>query len=218
MVVEKREKKSTASLLKRSKKHTGRVRILRRFLPIAALLSVLAVLLWSSFETFFEKKIDGIPDKARNIVTHNKVLNPRMNSTDSKGNPYKIEAENATQIEDSKAILEKPCCEIVGSKGQQIKLKSDTGLLNQEKQTFAYEGDVQLETDDGYVFETKKAKVDLKTQSVTGKDFIQGAGPAGNITAKDGFHVDKKSQELHFKGPTRLTINPKSTEKKETDQ
>ena len=56
-------------------------------------------------------------------------------------------AQNATQIENSKAVLEKPCCEIVGSKGQQIKLKSDTGLLNQEKQTFAYEGNVQLETD-----------------------------------------------------------------------
>jgi len=215
MVVEKREKRTTASLLKRSKKHTGRVRILRRFLPVAALLAVLAVLLWSSFETFFEKKIEGIPDKARNLVTRNKVLNPRMNSTDSKGNPYKIEAQNATQIENSKALLEKPCCEIVGSKGQQIKLKSDTGLLNQEKQTFAYEGNVQLETNDGYVFETEKAKVDLKTQSVTGKDPIQGTGPAGKIAAKDGFYLDKKSQELHFKGPTRLTIHSEPTEKKE---
>ena len=217
MVTEKRESKSTASLIRRSKKHTGRVRILRRFLPITALLAVLAVLLWSSFETFFEKKIEGIPDKARHLVTQNKVLNPRMNSTDSKGNPYKIEAQNATQIENSKAVLEKPCCEIVGSKGQQIKLKSDTGLLNQEKQTFAYEGNVQLETDDGYVFDTKKAKVDLKTQSVTGKDPIQGTGPAGNITAQEGFYLDKKSQELHFKGPTRLIIHPKEATKKETD-
>lgn len=218
MVVKKRERKTTASLLKRSEKHTDRVRVLRRFLPIAGFLAVLAVLLWSSVDTFFEKKIEGIPDKARNVVTHNKVLNPRMNSTDSKGNPYKIEAENATQIKGSKAILEKPCCEIVGSKGQQLKLKSDTGLLNQEKKTFAYEGNVKVETNDGYVFETKKAKMDLKTQTVTGKDLVQGVGPAGKITAEEGFYVDKKSQELHFKGPTRLIIHSKSTEKKENSQ
>tara|TARA_R110002095_G_scaffold63947_4_gene53938 strand:- start:289 stop:942 length:654 start_codon:yes stop_codon:yes gene_type:complete len=214
MPFEKREKKTTASLLKRSKKHTGRVRILRRFLPIIALLAVLAVLLWSSFETFFENKIEGIPDKARNLVTHNKVLNPRLNSTDSKGNPYKIEAKNATQIDGSKAILEKPCCEIVGQKGQQIKLRSDKGSLNQKQQTFSYEENVHLETSDGYVFETNKAEVDLKTQSVTGKDPITGQGPAGQITAKEGFYLDKKSQELHFKGPTHLIIRSKPALKK----
>ena len=74
-------------LLKRSKNHTSRVRWLRRFLPIIGGIAILSVLLWSSFETFFEKKIDGIPEVARNLVKHNKVMNPRIKSTDSKGKP-----------------------------------------------------------------------------------------------------------------------------------
>lgn len=218
MPLRTRETKTTASLLKRSQRHTGRVKILRRFLPLTAFIAVLAVLLWSSFETFFEKKIEGIPDRARSLITHNKALNPRINSTDSKGNPYKIEAKSATQVEGAKAILEKPCCEIVGHKGQQIKLRSDQGFLDQKTQTFTYEGNVHLETSEGYIFETKKVEVDLKSQRVTGQDPVQGQGPAGHITAQDGFSVDKKSQELHFNGPTHLVIYPQKKETMEKEK
>lgn len=201
-------------LFKRSKNHTSHVKWLRRFLPIIGGVAILSVLLWSSFETFFEKKIDGIPEIARNLVKHNKVMSPRIKSTDSKGNPYKIQAESATQNTDSQASFEKPCCEIVGGKGQQIKLKSDKGFMNQKEQKFTYDENVHLETSDGYSFKTKKAVVDLNSQNVTGKDPVTGTGPAGHITSRDGFFLDKKTQELHFKGPTKLIIHPHSLPKK----
>ena len=210
------EQKNTPNerLLKRSQTHTGRVKWLRRLLPIIGGIAILSVLLWSSFETFFEKKIEGIPQAARNLVKHNKVMNPRIKSTDSKGNPYKIQAESATQKTDSKASFEKPCCEIVGEKGRQIKLKSDKGFMDQKDQKFTYDENVHLETSDGYSFKTKKAIVDLNSQNVTGKDPVSGQGPAGKISSKEGFFLDKKTQELHFKGPTKLIIHPNSLPKK----
>ncbi len=211
---DKKDISSSEGLLKRSKKHTGRVKWLRRFLPIAGLLAILSILLWSSFEIFFEKKIEGIPDKARDLVKYNKVMNPRLKSTDSKGNPYKIQAESAIQGDNTQVSFEKPCCEIVGSKGQQIKLKSDRGFLNQKEQKFVYDENVRLETNEGYTFETQKAVVDLQSQNVTGTDPVVGQGPAGNITSKNGFFLDKNSQELHFKGPTKLIVHPKSLPKK----
>ena len=62
---------------------------------------------------------------------------------------------------------------------------------------------------------TKKSIVDLNSQNVTGKDPVTGKGPAGHITSKDGFFLwIKKTQELHFKGPTKLIIQPNSLPKK----
>ena len=206
---------STEKLLKRSKTHTGRVKWLRRVLPLVGLVAIFSVLLWSSFETFFEKKIDGIPDKARNLIKHNKITNLRLNSTDSKGNPYKIKAESGTQDNEVKASFKKPCCEIVGPKGQQIKLKSDKGLLNQDDQKFVYDKNVHLKTSDGYSFDTEQAIVDLESQNITGKSPVTGKGPAGKITSKKGFFLDKKTQEFHFKGPTKLTIHPDASAPKE---
>lgn len=203
-------------LLKRNKNYTNRVKLLRRFLPIIAAVSILSVLFWSSVETFFEKKIEGIPQIARHLVKHNKVINPRIKSTDSKGNPYHIQAESATQNTESQASFEKPCCEIIGDKGQQIKLKSDKGFMDQQEQKFIYDENVHLETSDGYTFKTKRAIVDLESQNVTGKDPVTGQGPAGHITSKEGFILDKKTQELHFKGQTKLIIQPESLPKKGT--
>ena len=201
--------------LKRSKNHTSRVKLLRRFLPTIGAISILSVLLWSSFETFFEKKIEGIPRIARNLVKHNKVINPHLKSTNSKGDPYHIQAESATQNTDAQVSFEKPCCDTLGKKGRKINLKSDKGSMNQKEQKFIYNDNVHLETSDGYSFKTKKAIVDLKSQNVTGEDPVVGHGPAGQITSKEGFFLDKSTQELHFKGPTQLTIHPNSLPKKE---
>lgn len=194
---------------KHSHTHTNRVKILRRFLPMVGVLAILSVVLWSFLESFFEKKIEGIPQKAQSILLHNKVLNPRMHSTDAKGNPFSIQAETATQSADSSAAFEKPCCELVGNKGQKIKLKSDTGFLNQDEQKFTYDENVHIETSDGYTVDTKKAMVDLKNQTVTGTEPVTAKGPVGTVTSQDGFHLDKEKQELHFKGPTKLVIYPK---------
>jgi Uncharacterized protein conserved in bacteria len=190
-----------------SHKHTMRVRKLRRILPFFALLSVAVVLLWSNIAHLFEKKIDGLPEAVNQLTLHNEVANLRMVSTDDKGNPFKIQAQSATQSGTAQANFSHPVGEFLLASGQTVSLTADQGMMNQGDHQVTYSGHVVLKTDDGYQMETECAVMNLKEQKAEGQVPIQGFGPQGKIYAQAGFCLEKKSSLLTFKGPTRLIID-----------
>jgi lipopolysaccharide export system protein LptA len=81
--------------------------------------------------------------------------------------------------------------------------------LNQETQQFLYQDNVHLKTSQGFDFTTKRALVDLKTQTVTSSDPLEGTAPFGTLASQKGFEASKKTQTLAFKGPTTLVMEPK---------
>ena len=196
-----------------SHKHTSRVRKLRRILPCVALLSVAVVLLWSTIAHFFEKKIDGLPDDMNQLTLHNEVANLRMVSTDEKGNPFKIQAQSATQRGGAQASFTHPTGEFLLSSGQTVSLTADRGTMNQENNQVTYSGHVVLKTDDGYQIETECAVMNIKEQKAEGQAPIQGFGPPGKVFAKTGFCLEKKTNLLTFKGPTQLIIDQSNNRK-----
>ena len=205
--------KLIARMHQNSKTHTNRIKLLRKWFPIFAGLLIMVVLLWTTLDRFFEKKIEGLPEVVGKIEVRNEVLKPQMVSTDESGNPFKILAEKAVQTGDAQVEFQEPCCEMIGKKGRKLTLKSAQGVLDQEKSTFTYEKDVNLEASDGYKLQIDGAIVDMKSQVITSNNELNGSGPAGSISAKDGVVFDKKKNKIHFKGRTKLVLNPSNKRK-----
>lgn len=195
----------------RALRHSSRVRVLRRILPVFGVSLVLTVLLWASIDVFFEEKIEGLSHLKDDLEIKNKVINPILTTTDEKGSPLKIQAKSATHNQDDKAEFTKPCCELNSPDGRKTTLSSDDGALDQGKKVFVYRGNVILESktndQDKLVFQTNSARVLLDSQDAEGDDEITGQSPMGSLTAKHGFRFDRKQQALTFKGPSKLIIN-----------
>ncbi len=207
---------SPLQALKASELHSSRVKTLRRTLPFVVGIVVLIVVLWSSLDVFFEDKIDGLSDLEANIGVKNKVLKPKLQTTDEKGSPLTIEAESATHENENAATFQRPCCELKGPNGKTTKLTSDDGVLNQAERVFIYRGNVVLEssTDDeqSLTLKTKSARVLLDSQDAEGDDEVIGKSPMGTLTSKHGFRFDRKEQKIYFKGPSKLSISPQALE------
>lgn len=203
-------KRTHSQVLKALQRHSTRVKILRRIVPVIIVFIVLVVLLWTSLDIFFEEKIEGVKGLKSEIEFQNKVMNPELRVTDDKERPVKIQAESATHDQDDAAHFEKPCCELEGDNGNKSKLTADEGLLDRVENVFTYRGNVVLDVpipDQSHVIlKTKSARVFLDSRNVDGEDEIHIEGPMGTLTSKNGFRFDHNKQKLTLKGPSRLKL------------
>ena len=211
----KLSKENQSDAFAASKKRSFWVSILRKAVPLSVAFIVLLVLMWTSIDIFFEEKIEGLTDLKPHLEFHNKVMNPKLQTTDKDGQPVTIKAKTGVHSKDSQAVLEKPCCELERSDGKKISLSADTGVLDQNQKVFVYRGNVVVatKTKNGEAIElkTKSAKILIDQQDVEGQDVVEGTTPMGTLTAKHGFRFEKKQHTLSFKGPVEMTIKPKQS-------
>ena len=135
------------------------------------------------------------------------VLNPRFYSVDSGDRPYSIVADEADQMaSDSEVIdLDDPQAEMEMAGGAKIWLDAAAGTYDQTDELIRLDGDVVLRHEDGTVFNTEAASVDIEEGLAWGDRSIDGEGPFGNVVA-DGFRVFDEGATVVFTGRSRLIL------------
>ncbi len=207
----KTKKSLSNDALRKMKRHSIRVKNLRRVLPALSIFLILGVILWINLDSFLEEKIEGIPQTVKRISVLNKVKKPRFHMTDNDGNPIRIQAKSGTQKSDTKTHLVAPSADFVGPDGEQITLTANKAFIDQETQKFVYVGDVRFISDQGsnkgFDVRTDKITVNLKTKNISSETPVIALVSMGRLTSPQGFFFKGKDQELTFIGETRLIIS-----------
>lgn len=214
-------KKSTSSLkilkrnsfltlkLKDLKSHSNRIKFLRKLLPIIAIFLVVMIFIWPAAKRLLEGAMEDFPKISKELIVENKVINPRIISTDNKGQPYEMRADSASQVDKQKTDMSHPKSTMTMAQGGKVEINSNKGIFDKNTNCMTYQDDVKLQTSEGYKFSAQKVDVDVKEQYARCDDPIQGDGPGGKIEAQGGIDFDKHTNKMYFKGQTRLILNTK---------
>ena len=135
------------------------------------------------------------------------VIEPKFIGLDKNKKPFTIRAEKAKKSKSNENLyrLEMPSGEIKDNSGNILFLKSMKGEFNQNSQEIFLFKNVELIREDGLLFETEEAMIDLKTNDILGKKEVSGKNKEGKIFSS-GFSITEEGNKILFKGKTNLLI------------
>ena len=139
------------------------------------------------------------------------VIEPKFIGLDKNKKTFNIRAEKAKKTRSNENLyrLEMPSGEIKDNSGNTIFLKSLKGEFNQNSQEIFLFKNVELTREDGLLFETEEAMIDLKTNDIFGKKNVSGKNKEGKIFSS-GFSITEEGNKILFKGKTNLLIKQKN--------
>lgn len=188
------------------------VALLRYLLPILAVALLALVAIWPQIHG----GIDGFRLQALKLdpsdISTLRMSRAQYQGIDENDRPYRLTAEGAVQNPRDKNLvaLEMPHAELTMENGSHVAVAAESGVYNGSAKTLDLMGKVRVTRDDGYVFDTAVARVDLAAGTVAGDDPVVGHGPGGTIRA-DGFRVLQKGSVVEFRGASRLLLPPGAT-------
>jgi lipopolysaccharide export system protein LptC len=112
------------------------------------------------------------------------VTSPRIEGATAEGEPFVVEAKRATpdgpdpsqvDLEQVRAAVDRP--------ERRITLQAARGSLRPRDQTLSLQGEVRLETSDGYRVETDAISADLENGEARAPGPVRAEGPQGVIEA-----------------------------------
>ncbi|BBK29443.1 lipopolysaccharide export system protein LptC [Stella humosa] len=198
---------SPSSPRRHDARYSRLVSLLRYLLPILAIGLLALVAIWPQIhrgvEGFRLQSLKLDPNEVSTL----RMSNARYQGVDERNRPYLLTAEGAVQNPRDKnfVALEVPKANMTLENGTGVAIAAESGVYDGAGKMLDLMGTVRVRRDDGYVFETEVARVDMKTGMVDGNDPVRGHGPGGTVEA-EGFRVLQKGQVVEFKGKSRLLM------------
>ena len=194
------------------KKHTRRVLIFKRSLPVfsflLATLMLLWPIIWAEEKEQFSAALPTLKDVAPAQID---MENVRFSSQDKKNqsltvvSPRVLGTDSAAQL----ITLFEPTATYKMESGTELKAETSQGVVNKKDQTLTLENEVVATTDTGYKAVTKNILCDNQAGLITGKSSITVTGPEGRIKAQ-GFRLYNKGNNIDFTGKTDSTLKNKN--------
>ncbi|MGM0585380.1 MAG: LPS export ABC transporter periplasmic protein LptC [Pseudomonadota bacterium] len=158
------------------------VRGLKIGLPLLALALLSAIFLLPREHTFD----GGLVYSDADLVALGEglsVSNPRIEGATEAGEPFVVEAERATpdKPDPEEVELEQVRASYTQAEGREIRLQAKEGFLRPREGRLSLEGEVRLETSDGYRVETEAVSADLEAGSAEAPGPVRAEGPSGVI-------------------------------------
>jgi lipopolysaccharide export system protein LptC len=192
------------------KAYSAFVRFMRIGLPLGSVLLLVLVFAWSTLENFqdyFEDEVSSIRESLQNGELMNKMEKPVLEASDQQGRPFRVEASKADQAGNDAVDLKDPTGKLTLKDGTTLNLKGNKGHYEHGQEQLNLKGNVELDSSSGFHFKTNDAHFDLKSGKIKGSQSIKGQGPQGKVQA-EGFEIQDKGDRIHFKGRTKLIIEP----------
>lgn len=179
-------------------------------LPIVAL-GVIGYLTYSSYVTQSNTRvaIDKVED-APKLDVGMKVSGISFEGKSKSDRPFSVTALSATEAKDNKDLveLEEPQAEIELSQQTWIAITAEQGRYDRKLDKVDLKGAVTVYHDNGLVFVTDQAAMDLKANTASGSAAVTGTDDRREISA-EGFEMLDDGATVVFKGKSHLKILPK---------
>jgi lipopolysaccharide export system protein LptC len=134
---------------------------------------------------------------------------PRYVGQTSSDRPYEVNARAASldPLRANIVHLDRPSADIVLGDDDEVRLVAANGTYDRDNEKLLLDGGIEVVTRSGYRFVTPSARVNLAQGQVRGWQQIEGAGPAGTLSASR-FEIQDSGDVLRFDGRVRVTILP----------
>lgn len=187
-------------------RYTRFVSIIKRVLLLAAIALIVAVVAYS-LQPRDSDHVSMTFEKLGSIANDLAMVKPRLNGTDSEGNPFVVTADSAVQDGKNarRAVLNNVEADMTMKSGGWLNANAERGLLDADKKTVDLTGKIAVFSDSGYEIHTASAHVDLAKGEVTGNTQVTGQGPYGTLRA-NGFRINRKTQEVKLVGNVHMTF------------
>ncbi len=187
---------------------SGRVRLLRRFLPILIVVLAGGVITWVTFRTV----ISGVEREA-GTRQEQALVNAMFHGQDDQGRSFLIGAKGATRDPATGRFrLVGPVLRLNLGGRKVTEMTADGGEYDQAAGTVTLGPNVRIaDGDSGFVLATPEAVMDTATGLVTGDKGIEGTGPLGTLSASS-YVIENQGERIRFRGSgenkVRGVINP----------
>ena len=133
----------------------------------------------------------------------NKVASPVMDSPEYRGRSetgqqYIINGKTATQSTPTLVVIDQVHGQMIRPDGKIYTLTADRADYQQDKRVTDLWGNVHVWDEQGTLFVTSHATVEMQTMHIWGDDPITGTSQMGNILAS-GFEIDDNGDHIIFK-------------------
>jgi lipopolysaccharide export system protein LptC len=201
---------SIRSARRPTRRRSRLIDVLRVVLPILALILVGLVVAWPhimpgpsgvSVPTFVPGDA-GEPDMLR-------MDSPRYVGETRSERPYEVTARSASldPLRANVVHLDRPSADIALDGDGAVRLDARNGTYDRDTEKLVLDGGIEVVTSSGYRFVTPSARVNLAQGQVRGWQPIEGAGPAGMLSA-NRFEIQDAGDVLRFDGRVRVTVLP----------
>src|SRR4051794_36101341 len=172
------------------RRHTRRVAILKRLLPIIGVSLLLLIAIWPRLEPLWERIRVSFPTIDLRDARELRMTHPRYSGIDREGRPLVVIADSARQIPDRQDLvsLQAPIAELTLRSGAHVQATSVTAIYQSQAGVVDMFDDVTVTHQDGTRFVTQTARVNNAQNAAEGNDPVAGNGPAGDIKAQ-GFRI-----------------------------
>lgn len=186
----------------RAVRHSARVRVLRRIIPVTAGIAVLGiagVVLWSPFAGSIPNVSIGPVSVSGTKVT---MENPRLSGFKKGERGYEVTAASALQDVRKPALIELQAMKghiATDDKGGLAHLEAKGGLFDSSRESLTLHENIRLWTDKGEEARLQSASVDFKAGSVKSSEAVTVSVPNGSVTA-DSLDVVESGRVISFIG------------------
>jgi lipopolysaccharide export system protein LptC len=186
--------------------YSRRVALLKLALPMIGGTLLLMVAAWPRLAPLFDRFRWAAIDlrEAREL----RMINPRYAGTDKDGHPFVITAAVGRQVpeRDDVMSLDQPVANGVSHSGAKIVVTADSGVYQTQTQFLDMFGNVTLTHENGSIFITSAARLDVANDAAEGTAPVTGHGPQGNVSGQ-GFRLLDKGNIVIFTGQSSLLLN-----------
>jgi lipopolysaccharide export system protein LptC len=190
------------------RRHTRRVAVLKRVLPLVGVSLLLLIAIWPRLAPLWERMRVGLLTIDLRDARELRMINPRYSGIDREGRPFVVIAASARQIPDRQDLvsLQSPVAEMRLRSGAQVQATSVSAVYQSQAGVIDMFGDVTVTHQDGTRFVTQTARVNAAQNTAEGNDPVVGHGPAGDIKAQ-GFRIIDKGESIIFTGQSEMLLN-----------
>lgn len=199
-----------------ARRHSARVRFLKRLIPFGSGLAILAVFIVGIFDPF--RSIGAVSIGPINLSgTRITMEAPRLTGFRAKdAAPYEVTAVSATQDIRKPTIVEMSGLKarITLENNGFANLAADTGVYDTQKEQMDLRSNVRLVTDSGYDARLSSAFVDFKGGTVKSEEPVQVLFKGGSIESQR-LDVTDNGKRMAFEGRVRAVIETVPAAEKE---
>jgi lipopolysaccharide export system protein LptC len=188
-------------------RHSRRVALLKRVLPIVGLALLTLVAIWPRLGPLLESVRLAVPRLDLREAGELRMVNPRYAGLDRFNKPYVVTATVGRQVpnRDDLMGLEQPRAEMTMHNGAVVVVSAATAMYQAQTQLLDLFDDVTLVHQNGTRFVTSTAHVDVAASTAEGRDPVSGHGPSGDVAAQ-GFRIIDKGNTVFFTGKSHLVL------------
>lgn len=190
----------------RALRHSRRVRLLKRAIPLGAFLAValvVAITFFNPFASYGGLTLGPVSVSGSRIV----MENPRLTGFQSESRPYVVTAREASQDVRSPHLvdlLDLRARLTTDTDGNVARVEAATGRFDTESELLELTRDVRVVSSQ-YTVDLQSASVDFKTGNVVSPDPVRVEFESGTIEA-DGINIVENGRVISFEGNVRSVL------------